>query len=213
MTLFDGIVLGIVLLSVLFGSFRGLTRECLSLLSWFGAAFGSLTLIPTVHPFVSHFVTNPWISLIIAGGALFLLFLIVFLLLSDGLVSYVRSTCLSSVDRMLGALFGLARGGLFVCFAFWLGVFFIPQTQINPFIQDALFRPHLESAAAFLKNELADLAITENALHFLQEKFGPFMEKSLLSQEKPPAPTEPTPENNLASSSNPPASLSQVLSS
>jgi len=115
MAIVDIIVLGVVLLSLVFGGFRGLVKEALSLAFWVIAAvlasifseqtgtavFGSVinsAVLQQIAGFVTIFVIT-----VCAGG-----------LLSNGLSKLMSRAGLGSVDRALGALFGIIRGVVIV---------------------------------------------------------------------------------------------------
>lgn len=99
-------------LSVLVGLLRGFLYEVLSLLGWVVAYFSAQWLSPLVAPSLP--VGAPG-SALNAGAAFACSFVVV--LLAWGLLSWliqklVHASPLSVVDRLLGAVFGLARGVL-----------------------------------------------------------------------------------------------------
>ena len=110
MAVVDILMLGVVLLSCLFGAFRGLVKEALSLVFWIGAVLLATTfdtMLGTRLTFVSQ-------SLKVQEIAAFVL-IFVFTVFGGALVSNLISKLmnkagLGGTDRALGALFGIVRG-------------------------------------------------------------------------------------------------------
>lgn len=157
MTIFDYLVLFVLVCSVLISLLRGLMREILSLASWVAAflianAFGEAlaTLLPDAIPGTTT-------RLIVAFVALFIGVRLLMALLAMAIDAVIRAAGLTLADRGLGGLFGLARGLILVLAAVLLcGLTSIPK---QPFWRDALLSPMAESAARtakpFLPGELA----------------------------------------------------------
>jgi membrane protein required for colicin V production len=130
MTLFDYLVLFILVCSVAIGMLRGLIKEVLSLLGWIVAlvvanAYGDAlaALLPDAIP--GH-VTR----LIIAFVALFIGVRLLTMLLAMLLDSFIEATGLTMADRGLGGIFGLARGVVIVLAAVLLcGMTDIPRQE------------------------------------------------------------------------------------
>lgn len=116
---FDLVVIGIVVFSGLFALMRGLVKEVFSIVSWVGAAAAALYGYAYALPFVSRVVSPAWLAGAITGGGLFIVSLIALGMLATFISGAVRKTSAGALDRSLGFLFGLARGGLIVCAA-WL---------------------------------------------------------------------------------------------
>ena len=108
----DGILVGALLLSALVGAWRGLVFEAISLVSWLLALLAARLFGEWVA------MQLPWPDLPppVRHGLGFLLVLLVvrlvLKLLALGLRALIHSSVLSGVDRVLGAVFGLLRGGL-----------------------------------------------------------------------------------------------------
>ncbi len=108
--------LAVLLVSVLFGAWRGMIYEVLSLLSWaiafvlaswFAADFGAYLPLGKASEAVRD----------VAGfGCVFVLTLIVSALLIAMLRRLVNTVGLRPVDRALGAIFGLVRGLVLLMF-------------------------------------------------------------------------------------------------
>jgi membrane protein required for colicin V production len=111
----DYLLLGVVALSAVVGLFRGFVREAMSLAVWVVAIWCSWRLSGMVSAqLLPDFVADPVLKL----WATRLLVLIVVLMLG-GLVTWMIAylldrTGLSGTDRMLGLLFGMARGAVLV---------------------------------------------------------------------------------------------------
>ena len=126
----DIALLAVLAVSVLVGVWRGFVYEIVSLLGWVVA----FVLANTCAPFVSDLL--PWQQ----GGAalrfwaayalVFVLVLVACTLLARLMRALISATPLSLLDRMLGAAFGVARGGVVL-------VAFAMLVSLSPFAHDA----------------------------------------------------------------------------
>jgi membrane protein required for colicin V production len=124
-TIVDGAVAGIIVLSALLAYARGLTREAMSIVGWIAAAVLAFTFAgaaePLVReiPFLGDFVGGSCeLSVIAAFLLVAVVSLVVISLFTPLLSGVVQSSALGPVDRGLGFLFGVLRGGLLVALAF-----------------------------------------------------------------------------------------------
>lgn len=149
MTIFDYLVLFILVTSVVISTLRGLVKEILSLVGWVAAfvvanAFGAklAPMLPSVFP-------GETVRLIVAFIALFLGVRVLMGLLSLALGALIDATGLTLADRGLGGLFGLGRGVVIVLAGVILcGMTSIPQ---QAFWKDALLSPMAEAGARTIK--------------------------------------------------------------
>jgi membrane protein required for colicin V production len=149
MTLFDYTVLTIVGASVVLSVLRGFTRELLALLAWVAAFIVATGASGTVAGWLANSISDESLRALTAFVAVFvgtlLLVSIVGLLLSQA----VRRAGLGVEDRLLGAVFGLARGLLIVMVAVLLaGLTPLPR---QPAWVNAMLSPPLEALAGALK--------------------------------------------------------------
>lgn len=126
-TILDGIVLAVVLLSAVLAMMRGFLREVLSIGSWIAAAAGAYFLYPTFLPFAQQYITEEVFATAAVIGVLFFLILIIVSYLTMKLSDVVADSAIGPLDRTLGFLFGAARGVLLFVIATLFFNFFIPE--------------------------------------------------------------------------------------
>lgn len=129
----DYVIIGIIGVSALISLVRGFVRETVSLIVWV-LAFGlAWAYFRDLAPHLAPWVDTPSLRL---GLAFLILFLVVLLL--GGIVGFligqlVDKTGLSGTDRLLGMLFGAARGAVLVAILVLLA-------GLTPFPQDSWWR-------------------------------------------------------------------------
>ncbi len=156
MSSLDLIALGIFAFSAVLGLMRGLTREVLSLLSWFAAFYAAKSFAPVLAPWIPG-LDAPALSHAAALVVIFVAVLIAASLLSAAVGGLVKVAGMGAYDSLLGGLFGAARGIFFLLMLTLLaGLTALPKT---PTWQASLIHGHLEQAAVKLKPWLpAELA-------------------------------------------------------
>ena len=149
MTIFDYLVLFVLVTSVLIRMMRGLVKEMLSLVSWVVAFILANAYGATVAKFLPEVVPGEAIRLLLAFVVVFIGVRILMGLLGMTVDALVKVTGMSLADRTLGSVFGLARGLVIVLTAVILcGMTSIPQ---QPFWKNALLSPYAEQGARAIK--------------------------------------------------------------
>ncbi|CAH0231907.1 Colicin V production protein [Massilia sp. Bi118] len=149
MTIFDYIVLFILISSVVISTMRGLVKEILSLVGWIAAFVVANAFGAKLAPMLPSVVPGEALRLIVAFIVLFLGVRILMGLLALAIGALIEATGLSLADRGLGGLFGLGRGivivlaGVILC-----GMTSIPQQD---FWKNALLSPMAETGARTVK--------------------------------------------------------------
>jgi membrane protein required for colicin V production len=108
----DAVLAAVLLLSVVVGLWRGLAFEVLSLVGWVVAFFVAQAFAPAAAAYVPFGVPGGALNHGIAFFATFVLALVVWALASRLLRLLIHATPLQPVDRVLGGVFGLARGAV-----------------------------------------------------------------------------------------------------
>ncbi|MET3116471.1 membrane protein required for colicin V production [Undibacterium sp. GrIS 1.8] len=145
MTLFDYLVLFILICSIVISTMRGLVKEMLSLVSWVVAFVVANTFSATVAGYLPDLFPGQMLRLIVAFIALFIGVRLLMSLLMMAVDAVLKASGLSLADRGLGGLFGLARGCILVLAAVMVcGMTSIPQ---QPFWRNALLSPIVVTSA------------------------------------------------------------------
>jgi len=148
-TIFDYVVIFILVSSVIISTMRGLVKEILSLVGWVAAFIVANAFGAQLAPMLPSVIPGDVVRLIVAFIALFLGVRVLMGLLALAIGALIEATGLSLADRGLGGLFGLGRGivivlaGVILC-----GMTSIPQ---QAFWKDALLSPMAETGARTVK--------------------------------------------------------------
>lgn len=125
----DVVVLIVVVVSALLALVRGFVAEVLSIVGWIAASFAVLYGLGPLKPYMAAYMHNE----LMAGGAsasvLFVGTLAIMSAISYSVSRMMRTNHLSAVDRSLGFLFGLVRGGLLVCLLYICITFVFPPPK------------------------------------------------------------------------------------
>lgn len=148
----DYVIIFIIAISVLLGLWRGLISEVLALAIWIVAFWVAWTFGPSVAAHFDHLIDLPSARIIVGYGLCFLGVLLLGALLRFAVSRLVESTGLSGTDRLLGMIFGFARGVLLVA----LLVFFVGFTAFtrDPWWQNSILLPQFQRVAAWLEQRV-----------------------------------------------------------
>ncbi|ACS50924.1 colicin V production protein [Bartonella grahamii as4aup] len=144
-TILDGIVVVIILLSAFLAMLRGFSREVLSLISWAVAAITTLFLFKPVLPFFEHYLSNKMIALITALVTIFIIVLIITSIITMKISDFIIDSRIGVLDRAIGFIFGALRGLLIMVIGMLLiNALIKPELQAN-WLKNAKTRPILDS--------------------------------------------------------------------
>nr|WP_221208104.1 CvpA family protein [Pseudoduganella violacea] len=148
-TIFDYLVIFVLIASVVISTMRGLVREMLSLASWIIAFVVANAYGAQLALMLPASVPGEVLRLILAFIALFIGTRILMSLFTLAVDALIKAGGLTLADRGLGSLFGFGRGLLIVLAAVILcGMTTIPQQD---FWKNALLSPLAESGVRTLK--------------------------------------------------------------
>ncbi len=110
----DIAIIALIVLSALLSLFRGFVKEALALASWLIALWVAMIFYEDLAAVLAQWIAEPSVQNIAAFSLIF-----IGILLVGALVNYLASklvvkTGLAMTDRMLGVVFGVARGAVIV---------------------------------------------------------------------------------------------------
>jgi membrane protein required for colicin V production len=144
-TIFDYLVLFVLVCSVVISTLRGLVKEILSLASWIVSLVVANLYGEKLADMLPDMIPGNSTRLIVAFIALFIGARLLMALLSKAIDGLIKASGLSLADRGLGGLFGFARGAVIVLAIVLLcGTTSIPQQD---FWRNALLSPLAETLA------------------------------------------------------------------
>ncbi|WFR96345.1 CvpA family protein [Rhizobium tumorigenes] len=155
-TIFDGIVIGVVLFSAVLAMVRGFSREILSIVSWGGSAVAAYYLYPKLVPYAKHYTDDDRIAIVGSAAVVFLIALIIISFITMKIADFIIDSRIGALDRTLGFLFGAARGVLLlvVAVAFWNWL--VDEAHRPDWVNNAKSKPFLDSMVVKLEAALPE---------------------------------------------------------
>ena len=148
----DIVIIALIVLSAVLSLFRGFVTEALDLAAWLVAFWVALTFYVELSGWLAQWVTLPSAQKPVAFAVLFISTWIVGAVLNYLAGKLVAKTGLTGTDRMLGVVFGVARGGVIVAILVLLaGLTLLPQ---DPWWQDSQLLGYFEELAIWMRNFL-----------------------------------------------------------
>lgn len=141
----DGVVIAVVFISAILAMFRGFVREVLSIAAWVAAALLAYLFYEQLTPFMSQYVNNQAIAIGLSAAAIFLVSLIVVSLITMKISDFVMDSPIGPLDRLLGFLFGAARGVLLVVVAVIFFNWLVDEENRPAWVTNAMTYPELSS--------------------------------------------------------------------
>ena len=152
MTWLDYALLGVTGVSILWGAWRGLVREVISVAGWVIAFLATNLFAGPLGERLPQSIPGPEIRVLAAYVGIFIVSLVCTTLVALLLSKLAKAAGLGGLDRVLGALFGLARGVLvLIAFALLAGLTSLPR---SPAWTQSLSGEYLARVAGALKPAL-----------------------------------------------------------
>ncbi len=122
----DIAILVIVGISALIALGRGLVKEVLSIVGWGLAGAAVIYLLPVLNPFTLKYIESGWMAGIATAAFILIVFMIVWIYATAGVVGKIRTSKLSGLDRLLGLFFGIVRAFLLIVLMYILISWMMP---------------------------------------------------------------------------------------
>ena len=152
MAVVDWVIVGLLAISCLISLNRGFVREALSLAVWVAAFLLARMYSGNLASLLADHIETGSIRWVAAFVILFLGTFAVGAMITYLIAELIRITGLSGPDRLLGMLFGLLRGFVFlVAIVYGLQYTVVPQ---DPWWKISLIIPYLEMLANWARETL-----------------------------------------------------------
>lgn len=149
MTVFDYIVISIMLASVLLGLWRGVVGEIIALVAWVLAFFAAKWWGAEVARLFMPLIADPVLRTVAAWVAVFVVVLLLMALLRLAVRGLLKALGLTLTDRLLGLIFGVMRGLVIILALVAVGgMTMVPKEK---WWDDAYFSAPLETAVVACK--------------------------------------------------------------
>lgn len=152
----DALILAVILISSLISLSRGFVKEALSLVTWIVAGAIAWMFGGSLAHHFQPYIDTPSVRVIAACGLLFLVTLLVGALVNYLLTQLIRATGLTGTDRLLGMVFGAARGLLLVVIL--VGLLSLAPVQHDIWWKQSTLIPHFLLIADWSKNLILGLS-------------------------------------------------------
>ncbi len=153
-TLGDIAIVLLILLSGFLAYFRGLVTEILAVAGWVGAAVVTAIFLKDAQALATRYLSKhvPF-QLVLdfgAGAAVFVVSLVVFAVILRGVARLVRGREASPIDRLLGFVYGLARGLVLLAVLWLVATAVFPASTFPAAVRDARTLPMVRATGEFL---------------------------------------------------------------
>lgn len=159
LTYLDAALLAVCFISALLAMYRGLTRELMSILSW-AAAGAATAYFVLFHKAIAEDMaqqmgTQTTVAQIAIGAVIFLIVLIIVHLITARISDVILESSVGMIDRILGFIFGVARGFLLVLIPYMFYAAFFPDETTHPqWVRDSLSAPYFKSSGNSIRGVL-----------------------------------------------------------
>jgi len=150
---FDWAIVAVLAISTLMSLRRGFLKEALSLGTWIAAFVVARQFHGPVDQLLETHIVDSLMRSIAAFAVLFVGTLLIGAALGFLLGALINATGLSSTDRVLGMVFGFARGALIVTVV--VGLLNLTPLVGDSWYTSATLAPHFETVAQWALDQLS----------------------------------------------------------
>lgn len=125
----DAAILIVTGISCLFGLWRGLIKEVLSLLTWLAALLVARVYSQFLAELMVNVIDSSGVRYVTAFAILFVVVMMLGTLMNHFMAKLITVTGLKFADRLLGGVFGIARGAVIVLVILFITGVFVSETE------------------------------------------------------------------------------------
>ncbi len=152
----DWFIIVVLSVSTLLSLWRGFVREALSLLGWVAAFVVAHLFVDQLATQLAAAIANVTGRYIAAYAILFVSTLVLFTLIVKLAVRLVRVAGLSVLDRLLGTVFGFARGVIIILVLAYVVRQLVPPAE-QTWLDESVLMPHLNMLADWVQGVFGNI--------------------------------------------------------
>lgn len=152
----DIAIIAVIFVSAILAMFRGFVREVLSIAAWVAAAILAYVFYAQLLPYITPYVDNPQVAIGLSAAAIFLVSLIIVSLVTMKISDFVMDSPIGALDRLIGFVFGAARGLLLVVVAVIFFNWLVDVPSRPAWVTSALSYPQLSELGEELLDAIPD---------------------------------------------------------
>ena len=138
LTLFDYVVIVVLIISAILSTLRGMTREFLGLTGWFISIFFARLTASSVEAMLSDFIAVEGLTEVLSWALPFAGTALIWFIFASLIAPGLKRAGLGVLDTWFGVIFGLIRGGLLMTVFYVGSVLFVQsEDKLYPFMKDS----------------------------------------------------------------------------
>ena len=152
----DWAIIIVVAISTLLSLWRGFAREALSLAAWVVAFVAASLFADSLAGVLSGVIDNVTGRYMAAYVILFVGVLVLGTVVNTLVAKLIKLTGLSTLDRLLGTVFGFTRGLIIVLVVVFIAQELLPAGDQRAILESEIM-PHLEIVAHWMRSVFTDI--------------------------------------------------------
>ena len=157
LNLVDYAVVVVLVVSALFSTLRGMTREFLGILGWVISVFVAKLSAPALEPVIADIINIEGLSAALSWALPFAITVVVWFVIASLMSPGLKRAGLGSLDRWLGVVFGLARGYVIVLIAYMTAVVALDgESKLPNIVTEAYSTPYMRQSVLSLSGVIPE---------------------------------------------------------
>ena len=157
LNLVDYAVVIVLVVSALFSTLRGMTREFLGILGWVISVFVAKLSAPALEPVIADIINIEGLSAALSWALPFAITVVVWFVIASLMSPGLKRAGLGSLDRWLGVIFGLARGYVIVLIAYMTAVVALDgESKLPNIVTEAYSTPYMRQSVHSLSGVIPE---------------------------------------------------------
>ncbi len=155
----DVVVVGVVLVSAIYATYKGFISESLAIFGWIAAAYATLYFGPWCAYWMSGMIAPEWLGEIVGYGLVFLIVLLPLAFTSSRIADNVKRSQVGTLDSVLGTGFGILRGVALVGIAYLMFTAAVPIDSQPRWVTNARLYPAIRVSAEIVSSLIPDRGV------------------------------------------------------